>query len=520
MRRLMLCGTAMAAVLVLAAPADAANTLRWASQGDALTFDPHAQNEGPTNTANQQVYEPLINRNEKLEMVPGLAVAWEPIEPTVWEFKLREGVKYHDGADFTSEDVVFSFNRAQAETSNFKEYITAVTEVKAIDDYTVQIVTEGPHPLLPNQITEIMMMDKGWADANGVAEPQNYEQGEETFAVRNANGTGPFTLELREPDVRTVMKKNEGWWGLADSGHNIDEIIYTPISNPATRVAALLSGEVDFVLDPPLQDLERIKNTPGLAVQQTAQIRTIFLGMDTASDSLHFTEGPNPFKDPKVRQAMYQAIDIDAIQQKVMRGLSVPAGIITPPGVNGYTEELNGRLPYDPDAAKALLVEAGYADGFTTQLNCPNDRYNNDEAICQAVVGMLGKIGITVDLLAETKSIHFQKLPKKELDFYMLGWGVPTLDSHYVFNFLAATEGSWNATGFSDPRMDELTKAMETTVDLAERDAMIAEAWDILKASNAYLPLHHQVIAWAMSDKLDLPIEAQDSPQFSWAKFN
>jgi peptide/nickel transport system substrate-binding protein len=499
-----------------------AKTLRWASQGDALTLDPHAQNEGPTATMNAQMYDALILRDAELKKIEGLAISWTPVEPNVWEFKLRQGVTFHGGQPFTADDVVFSFKRALSETSDFKNYINSVEEVRKVDDYTVQVVTNGPNPILPDQITSIRIMDEEWSKEHGVEQPQDYAGGQETFAVRNTNGTGPFILAKRDPGIETVLKINDNWWGwgVTDDKTNVTEVIYKPIANPATRVAALLSGEVDYVLDPPLQDLARIGATPGLKTVQVNQIRTIFFGLDTGADELRNSnvKGKNPFKDPKVRQAMYQALDIDTIRKKTMRGLSFPAGIITSPGVNGFTEALDARLPYDPDAAKALLAEAGYPDGFEAQLECPNNRYNNDEAICQAAVGMLAKIGIKVNLNARPKSIHFKSLQNKESDFYMLGWGVPTLDSHYVFSYLAATDGSWNFTGFSDARLDELTNGMEVETDLAKRDEMIAEAWGILKASNAYLPLHHQVIAWGMKDGLELPIVPNDSPSFRMAQ--
>lgn len=523
MRSVLLGGAALLALSIgTVSEALAKNTLRWASQGDALTMDPHAQNEGPTNTMGQQIYEPLINRNPELELVPSLATEWKAVEPTVWEFKLRPGVKFHDGADLDAEDVVFSINRARSETSDFKGYLTSVTEVLATDAGTVRIVTgKGPNPILPNQLTEVHIMDKGWAEKHNVTKPQNFKGGEETHAVRNANGTGPFRLVRREPDVRTVLEKNPNWWGLAQEPHNVDEIVYTPIKNDATRVAALLSGELDFVLDPPLQDIERLKKTPGLKVLQTPQIRAIFLGMDIARPELRASnvKGKNPFADRRVREAIYRAIDMDAIHTKVMRGLSANAGIITSPGVHGYTKELDQRLPFDLAKAKALLAEAGYPDGFEVTLSCPNDRYINDEAICQAITGMLGRAGIKVNLRAQTKSIHFQELQNKQQDFYMLGWGVPTLDSHYVFNFLYKTGGGWNHTGYSNPRIDELTAAMETTIDLAKRDALIAEAWKIVKEDMVYIPLHHQVITWVLRDKIEMPIEPQDSPQFAWARF-
>ena len=502
-------------------PAHAENVLRWASQGDALTYDPHSQNEGPTNTANLQIYDPLVTRTSDLVLEPALATEWRVVNPTTWEFTLRQGVKFHNGADFTAEDVVFTYRRAKEETSDMKGYIGTVTEVKAIDDYTVHLITDGPNPILPNQITQIGIMDKDWAEEHGVAKPQDFKGGEETYAVRHANGTSAFKLELREPDVRTITVKNPDWWGLKKYPHNIDKVIYTPIANQATRVSALLSGELDFVLDPPLQDLKRIENTPGLKVITINQIRTIFLGLDQGVEELRSSsiKGKNPLADKRVRQAMYQAIDIAAIQKKVMRDLSIPAAMITSPGVHGYTTELDQRLSYDLDAAQALLTEAGYPEGFDIRLDCPNNRYNNDEAICQAVVGMLGKIGIKVNLEAIPKSLHFPKIQKRETDFYMLGWGVPTLDSHYVFNYLLKSDGSWNATGYKSDSVDMLTAAMATETDLAQRDAIIQEAWQIVNGDIAYLPLHHQVIAWAMSDKLTLPIRADDQMRFYWATF-
>jgi len=364
-------------------------------------------------------------------------------------------------------------------------------------------------------------MDAEWSKQHNVEMPQNFSGSEETYAVRNTNGTGPFIVTKRDPDIETRLKINDGWWGwgVSDPKTNVTEIIYTPIANPATRVAALLSGELDFVLDPPLQDLGRIKATPGLKVVDINQIRTIFYGLDVGSAELRHSnvKGKNPFQDARVREAMYRVIDVDTIKKKTMRGQSYPAGIITSPGVHGFTKALDSRLDHDLAKAKTLMAEAGYPNGFEVQLACPNDRYNNDEAICQASVGMLAQIGVKVNLLARPKSVHFKALKNGELDFYMLGWGVPTLDSHYVFSYLAASDGSWNKTGLSDARIDELTKAMAIETDSAKRDAMIQEAWDILKTSNAYLPLHHQVIAWGMSDKLTLPIAPNDSPAFRMA---
>ena len=503
----------------LAGPALAENVLRWTSQGDALTLDPHSQNEGPTISMNGQMYERLVNRDPDMTLVPELALSWVAIEPTVWEFKLRSGVKFHGGEDFTASDVAFSVARAKADSSDFKEQVASMVEVKVIDDTTVHIVTDGPNPILPNQLTSLYMMDEGWSKANNVEVPQNFAANEENFATFNVNGTGPFMLESRAPDEMTVMVKNPDWWGASEFPGNIDKIEYRPIGNAATRVAALLSGEVDFVLDPPLQDLKRIEGTDGLKTVSVPQVRTIFFGMDQGSPELRTSniKGKNPFADVRVRQAMDLAIDESAIQRVVMEGLSFPAGMITSPGVLGNTPDQDAPMGYDLGKAQALMNEAGYGDGFSVRLDCPNDRYNNDEKICQAAVAMLARIGIDVSLEAITKAQHFPKIQNRTTDFYMLGWGVPTLDSHYVFSYLLDSKGTWNGTGYANEKVDMITSAIATETDLTKRTAMIDEAWTQIKADQPYIPIHHQVIAWGLADGLTLPIAPDDSPRFRFA---
>ncbi len=519
--RHLLCAVSVAA---LTASAAGAETLRWARAAEALTLDPHAQNEGPTTTLNHQIMEPLILRNMLGEMEPALATSWEPSgdNPNVWVFQLREGVTFHGGETFDSEDVVFSLNRAMSEFSNFKDLLSSVTEIRATGPYTVEIETNGPNPLLPNNLTNTFIIDKGWAEANGATEVQNYAGGEDTFSARNANGTGPYKLTSREADVKTVLTANEAYWGKDDFPLAATEIVFTPIQNPATRVAALLSGEVDFIQDVPVQDLDRVGGTDGLIVATAAQNRVIFFGMDVASDDLDKddVEGANPFADVRVRQAMNIAINRAAIQQVVMRGQSAPAGVIMPPPVNGWTEALDEHPDTDIEAAKALMAEAGYGDGFSIQLDCPNDRYVNDESICQAAVGMFGQIGVTVNLSALPRSQHFPLIANLESDFYMLGWGVPTYDSEYIFNFLYHTRtdarGSWNGTGFSNAEMDPLIQSLSSEVDLAARDATIAQLWDMAQAELIYLPIHNQVLNWGHTSKWETVVDADDQVKFKY----
>ncbi|MEM9641490.1 MAG: ABC transporter substrate-binding protein [Pseudomonadota bacterium] len=517
-----------ASALALTGAAVSAETLRWARAGDSLTLDPHAQNEGPTTALNHQIMEPLVIRDMEGTIVPALAVDWNPSEedPNVWVFKLREGVTFHDGSAFDAEDAIFSFNRAMTPDSDFKELLASVTEVRAPDPYTFEIVTNGPNPIMPSNLTNLFIMDKDWAEANNAVKVQDYEGGEDTFAAKNANGTGPFKLVSREPDVRTVMAVNPDYWGADEFSMQVTELVYTPIQNAATRVAALLSGEVDFIQDVPVQDLARVNDTDGLKVIKAPQNRVIFFGMnqgdaDLTSDNV---EGANPFTDLRVRQAMNMAVNRAAIQQVVMRDQSIPAGVIMPPFVNGWTEELDAVPDTNVEAAKALMAEAGYADGFAITLNCPNDRYINDEAICQAAVAMMGQIGIDVNLEALPKAQHFPLINTLETDFYMLGWGVPTYDSEYIFNFLTHTKdekyGSWNATRYSNPELDVKIQALASEIDLDARNTMISEIWDVVNEDVLYIPIHHQVLNWGMSDKVETVVDPDDAPKFKYFTLN
>ena len=522
---MMLRSTAILTIAALAAGSASAETLRWARAGDSLTLDPHAQNEGPTHTLAHQIYEPLIIRDTEGAFQAALATDWAPSEedPNVWVFNLREGVTFHDGAPFTAEDVVFSFERAKSETSAMKELLTSITEIRAVDDTTVEFVTDGPNPILPSNFTNLFIMDKEWTEANDTVAVQDVAAGETTFATTNVNGTGPYTLASREPDVRTVLEQNQDYWGQGEFPLQVTRIEYTPIQNAATRVAALLSGEVDFIQDVPVQDLERVDGTDGLVVKSTPQNRTIFFGMDIGSDDLRSTEG-NPFSDVRVRRAMNMAINRDAIQQVVMRGQSSPTGVIMPPFVDGWTEALDTVPEGDLDAARALMEEAGYADGFSVQLDCPNDRYVNDEAICQAAVGMLGQIGIDVNLNAQSKALHFPLIQNEETDFYMLGWGVPTYDSEYIFNFLVHTKGdergSWNPTGYSNAELDEKIVSLASETDLDARAQTVAEIWDVVQDETIYIPLHHQVLNWGMTDAVGIEVSPEDDPKFKYFELN
>lgn len=506
-----------AAILSVTLSSASAETIRWARAGDSITMDPHAQNEGPTHTLSHQIYDSLVQRDMAGAMIPSLALSWValPDNPNVWRFNLRQGVKYHDGAAFDSEDVVFSINRAKADGSEMKELLSSVKDVRAVDAYTVDIETNGANPLLVNNLTNLFMMDKGWSEANDVMTPHDVAKGETNFATMNTNGTGAFILVSRSVDEKTVLKANPNYWGKSVYPNQVTEIIYTPIQSSATRVAALLSGEVDLIQDVPVQDLNRVSSTDNLKLATAAQNRVIFFGVD-------HVDGPT--SDIRVRQAMNIAINRESIKQIVMRDQSDPTGVIMPPFVNGWTDALNAYPDYDLDKAKALMADAGYADGFDLTLNCPNDRYVNDEAICQAAVAMMARIGINVTLDAKPKAQHFPIAKSGDSDFYMLGWGVPTFDSHYIFNFLVHTKtddrGSWNPTGYSNADVDAMIVSLESETDLAKRDATIAKIWAEVQDAQIYLPIHNQVLNWGMRDDIVFDVQPEDQPHFQFLTFN
>jgi peptide/nickel transport system substrate-binding protein len=515
--RFLLCGAALAAAAVLAAPA-AAKTFKYANQGDALSMDPHSLNESLQLNFTFNVYEPLVGRGRKLELVPALATDWKQTAPTVWRFSLRKGVQFHDGTPFTADDVVFSYNRAKADGSDVKTYVGAIKEIRKIDEHAVDIVTNEPFPILPDVITNWAMMSRKWCEENRATVPVDKRKGVENTASFKANGTGPFRVRSREPGVRTTLVRNLNYWDKSIST-NIDEAIFTPIGNASTRVAALLSGEIDMMEPVPVQDVARLAANAGLKVMQAPELRTIFLGMDQSRNELLFSnvKGKNPFKDRRVRQAFYQAIDINAIQKAVMRGASAPTGLMIAPGIKGFPVELNKRLPYDPAAAQKLLADAGYAQGFEVGMNCPNDRYVNDEEICKAVSAMLAKIGVKVNLMAQPKGPHFTLIQKNppETEFFLLGWGVPPYDSHYIFSFLyhtrSGSEGTWNATRYSNAEIDGAIRSLTSEVDTAKRDATIAKIWKVLADETNYIALHHQMLAYAMKRDLDIPVSPENT---------
>ncbi len=503
--------------LLISVVVNAAN-LRWAAQNDILTFDPHSQNHATTNTMVMHVYEGLVRYGKKYEIEPALAESWKEISPTQWRFNLRKGVKFHDGTPFTADDVLFSFGRIRQPQGTMQIYVAGIKEIKKIDDGTVELLLDGPNPVLLRNIIDFRIMSKAWSEKNRSQNIQDYRAREETYASRNANGTGPYILKGWEPDKRIAFEVNKSWWGKLDG--NITEFTYLPIKADATRVSALLAGDVDLVTDLPTQDVERLKKNDKLKVLEGHEVRTIFIGMDQHNDELQYSsvKGKNPFKDVRVRRALNMAVDREAIKRVTMRGLSIPAGLMIAPGVHGHTNELDKPWPHDVNGAKKLLAEAGYPNGFEFTLDCPNNRYVNDEEICQALVGMWARAGVKVKLNAMPFATFIPKILKHDTSAYMLGWGVATFDGLYTLQSLVRTQttgadGSFNCGRVSDPKLDAVIDALKTEANIPKRDALLRDALVTTRDQAYYIPLHHQLRPWAMKKNVSTVHRADDRPE-------
>jgi peptide/nickel transport system substrate-binding protein len=505
-----LAAVVFAAALGLAAGAHA-KTFKWAADSDPGSMDPHSRNVASTLSMLSNIYEPLIRRGKELGLEPALAVKWEATSPTTWRFTLRQGVKWQDGSPFTADDVVFTYGRTKGPGSLLATVLRGSTDIKKIDDHTVEFTMAGPNPTFPQQMSSWLIMSKAWSEKNNTTKATDLTKNEVSFSTMNAMGTGPFVLKSRGADGKIVMVPNPHWWDKAE--HNLTEVIFTPIANPATRSAALLSGEVDMVHTLPVNAIPRVLEQKGLRVMRKAELRTMLFFVDQLRDELidSSVKGKNPFKDLRVRQAMAMAIDAEAISRQVMRGVSVPNYLLVGPGVNAFDAALNVAPKRDIDAARKLMADAGYANGFDVGMQCSNDRYVNDEFICTAAVAMLARIGIKVNL----KVMPFNQLikhlsPPYETSLILAGWLPATYDAHdALFNLTASRNrelqrGVFNVGGYANPKLDDLVMKAGVELDTKARDAMLAQALQIVRDDVAVIPIHQQVIVWAAKENVEL----------------
>jgi peptide/nickel transport system substrate-binding protein len=513
------------AVLILASALSGlapAQTLRWSSQGDLQTLDPHSQNELLTNSINGQVYDTLVMRDKQLGVAPGLATEWTQVSPTLWRMKLRPNVKFHDGSPFTADDVIFSIQRGAHAASPFRAYATALGTPKKIDDLTVEFQLKDVNPIFLQHATTIYIMSKAWTEKHNAVAPLDFKNKEDKYTNLNTNGTGPYMVVSRQPDNKTVFKRNPNYWGKIEG--NVQDVVYTPIKNDATRTAALLSGELDFVLDPAPQDTARLRNTPGVKVIDGQENRIVFVGMDQARDELLYSnvKGRNPFKDVRVRRALYHAVDIETLKRTVMRGQSIPTGAVMPSPLGDFNDpEIEKRLPYDLAKAKQLMAEAGYPNGFEVQFDCPNNRYINDQPICEALSAMWARLGMKVNVLAQPRANYFPKAEKRDVSMYLLGWGGAITDAETTFTPVMHSRGEagvgyYNWGNYKNPKLDQLIEASSKEADPKKREQLIKSALREEQEQVHYIPLHRQVIPWAARSNVNVVHRADNWLEWQW----
>ena len=509
--------------LAARAAGPAPGMLRIASAFDPQTMDPHAVALLYHSRVAFQVHDALLNRDTDFKLEPALATRWQMTGPTTWRITLRSGVRFHDGSTFTVDDAIFSIQRAQGPSSQRAFTLKGISALKKIDAQTFDILLDAPDAVLPEKLLLVAMMSQAWCQKHGVEKAQDFNGKQETFAVRNANGTGPFRLVTYQPDVQVQLARHDAWWGRADARNgNLAGASFLTIRSDATRLAALTSGEVDLVLDPPFQDVARLQRDASLRVVSTTDLGTQYLGFDQARDELagRDVKGRNPFKDRRVRQAVAHAINVELIVLKVLRGQGTPTGSFVSPLVDGHLPELDRRLPFDPARARALLAEAGYPGGFSVTLDCVNVAWR--EAVCQAAAAMLSQVGIRTQLRSSPTNQFFPKLSQGTASFMEFGWS-PQTDPWSTLNGLFRTfdpagGGTFNAGRYSNPQLDALIDAVRTEPDLTRRRARVGVALRLIHDELPLLPLYRRKLNWAMASRVQVTPWPNDTLELRWVR--
>ena len=485
--------------------------LRYASAFDPATMDPHAIASTYNTRVLLHIFEALTGRDENWALEGRLALSWIAVEPRVWRFKLRPGVKFHDGTPFNADDVVFNIERGLLPTSALKNALPNVTGARKVDELTVDILTSAPTPALPYAITNFRLMSKAWCMRNKAEKPQDFKAKEETIAFRKANGTGPYKLKQWDADVKTILVANPDYWGKRG---NVTEAHYLVVGSAATRLAGIVAGDIDFIPDAAIQDIERLEKTPGVKVVKGMSLAAQFLGFDQARDKLLYADaGPrNPFKDRRVREAVRLGIDLDTLQSKVMRNLAVSGSALYTSAIDGYDKRFDKHSPYDPKRAMALLKEAGYPDGFAVTLHC--SAAQPADSVCQAVTGMLARVGIRVSYQPVPFNNLVPKAAARDLSFYSLGW-VPTTDAEGPLNTLVHTpdkpgNGEYNAGNYSNPKVDALIERGSVEHDPAKRALLFNEAMALVDEDVGYIPLHYRRVFWTMRLNVHVKVRPND----------
>ena len=470
-----------------------ANTLTMGYDADPVSLDPHEQLSGGTLQQSHLNFDPLVRWTQDLQFESRLAESWERVDELTMRFGLRRGVKFHSGNEMTAADVCWTVERLK-KSPDFKALFEPFSDCVTDGDYAVELKTEKPYPLVLHQATYIFPMDRAFysgTDENGNAKDAIVKHGD-SFASQNVSGTGPFVVKARQQGVRMEMERFADYWD-SDSPGNVEKIVMTPIANAATRVAALLSGDVDFIAPVPPNDLRRIRRDSKVDLVTLPGTRIITFQLNQ--------KRLEPLADVRVRQAIVYAIDNKTIVQKIMKGFGTPAAQQSPKGYLGYNSDLQPR--YDLEKARALMAAAGYADGFTASMMAPNNRYVNDAKIAEAVAGMLGKIGIKINLETMPKAQYWPKFDERAADMMMIGWHADTEDSGNFSEFLLMCPdaeggyGQYNSGNYCNPVFDRLVLDVQSETNESVRAIRLQKIEEIAHREAAFVPLHWQNLAWA-----------------------
>jgi len=503
-----------------------AATLDVATAFDPQTMDPHSLALQYHTRVVFQVYESLVGRDRDYRIVPVLATAWTQVDPLTWRFKLRPGVRFHDGSPFGAEDAVFSFERAMAPPSQRQFVLKGLKRVRAVDPLTIDLELAAPDAVLPQKLVLVAMMSKRWAQAHHVERAQDFNARQETYAVRNANGTGAYMLDRYEPDIRTSLKAFPQWWNRAGAGvGNVARANFVTIRSDATRLAALHSGEIDLVLDPPYQDVDQLRRDAAVTVTQVSDISTDYLAFDQASAALPGVppgadgRPRNPFKDLRVRRAVYEAINIDLVIQKVLKGLATPTGELLAPEPGTAPTEPTPRQRFDPVHARELLRQAGYPDGFPLTMDCVNVAFR--EHVCQAIAAMLTQVGIRTTLHTSPSTQFFPMITEGKVSLAEFGFTGTTEDAWQGLNGLLHTwdrdgAGTFNGGRYANPRLDALIDAVRTEPDPGRRRAITERALKMASDDVAYVPLYRRTLSWVMQKKVHVVMLPDDTLPLRW----